>query len=199
MNLHRRQFLGAVSCGVAGLYAPRVFAEVTAGTRPALLDRALASLDAHAGSIAHRDLMAVVDFSAPSRQPRLQLVDIEGGRVIETLLVAHGSGSDPANRGWVERFSNVEGSNASSPGAYVTGTTYVGKHGRSRRLRGLDMENSRAAERSIVIHGASYVSSGLASTTGRIGRSQGCFAVSQGSIAHVLAKLGDGRLLYAGK
>lgn len=199
MNIQRRHFMGAALSGAAALAAPRVFAAPVSGPAPALLDRARAALDAHGDSILHRDMIGIVDFAAPSRAARFQFVDIAGGRVLETLLVAHGSGSDPANRGWVERFSNREGSNASSPGAYVTGLTYVGKHGRSRRLRGLDPENSLAAQRSIVIHGASYVSTSLAETTGRIGRSQGCFAVSQADVAHVLAKLGEGRLLYAGK
>ena len=76
--------------------------------------------------------------------------------------VAHGRGSDPANSGWAEHFSNRPGSNASSQGSFLTGDTYVGKHGRSRRLHGLDPQNNLAASRGIVIHSASYVDPGLA-------------------------------------
>jgi hypothetical protein len=76
---------------------------------------------------------------------------------------------------------------------------YVGKHGRSRKLIGLDPENDAAERRAIVIHAADYVSRNLARDQGRIGRSQGCFAVSEADLAQVIARLGSGRLLFADK
>jgi hypothetical protein len=115
------------------------------------------------------------------------------------LLVAHGRGSDPDNTGWVQRFSNRPGSNASSNGSFLTGDTYIGKHGRSRRLIGLDPENDEAEPRAIVIHAASYVSRAMAREQGRVGRSQGCFAVAADDLDQVLARLGAGRLLFADK
>ena len=130
--------------------------------------------------------------------PRLHLVDLIGGGTT-TLLVAHGRGSDPANTGWLERFSNRPGSNASSSGSFLTGETYSGKHGRSRKLIGLGPENDEAERRAIVIHAASYVSREMVIDQGRIGRSQGCFAVSQDDLAQVMARLGPGRLLFADK
>ena len=142
-------------------------------------------------------MIGMVDFSAPSRKPRLHLVDVGNGRVVSSLLVAHGRGSDPANSGWVEHLSNRPGSNASCQGSFLTGETYVGKHGKSRRLIGLDADNSLAMSRGIVVHAASYVDSDMAQTQGRIGRSEGCFAVSHADIAGLLARLGSGRLLFA--
>lgn len=189
----------AAAAGLAGLAAPRTFAAVRSGEQPLLLARALAALDSHSGAIRHRDVIALADFSAPSRLPRLRLVDIANGKVLSSHLVAHGRGSDPANVGWVEMFSNRPGSNASSRGAFITAEAYVGKHGRSRRLDGLDPDNSNARDRAIVIHGANYVGPGMAASLGRIGRSQGCFAVSPGEISEVLARLGPGHLLFAGK
>ena len=115
------------------------------------------------------------------------------------MLVALGRGSDPANTGWLERFSNRPGSNASSNGSFLTGDAYSGKHGHSRKLIGLDPENNEAESRAIVIHSASYVSREMAREQGRIGRSQGCFAVSQDDLAQVMARLGPGRLLFADK
>jgi len=112
---------------------------------------------------------------------------------------AHGSGSDPTASGWTESFSNREGSNASCKGAFVTGRPYVGKHGRSRKLIGLEPQNEAAERRAIVIHGADYVSQSRALEQGRIGRSQGCFAVSRAEIGDLLSLLGEGRLLYAWK
>ncbi|OYX91881.1 MAG: twin-arginine translocation pathway signal protein [Novosphingobium sp. 17-62-19] len=168
-------------------------------TRPLLVRRAVAALDAHGKHIQHRDLVGLVDFSKASREARFHLIDIEGGKLLSSHLVSHGSGSDPANSGWVQRFSNQYGSYASSNGAFLTGVAYRGKHGNSRRLIGLEDVNSAAMERGIVIHAASYVSDEMARTQGRVGRSQGCFAFSNNDIGAVLERLGEGRLLYAVK
>ena len=59
--------------------------------------------------------------------------------------------------------------------------------------------NSNAESRAIVIHAAPYVSERLAQEIGKIGRSEGCFAVPSESLDEVLARLGPGRLLYADK
>lgn len=199
MTFSRRRMLGAMVAGSAGLAAPRVFAAPLCGEAPALLPQALAALDSHSARIVNRDLIGIVNFAAHSRLPRFQLVDVAGGRVIDTMLVAHGRGSDPANLGWPQRFSNRLGSEASSRGTYLTGDTYSGKHGRSRRLIGLDPENSAALSRDIVIHAADYVSTSMAQTQGRIGRSQGCFAVSRSDLLPLLTRLGPGHMLYAWK
>lgn len=199
MTFSRRHFIGAITAAGAALVAPRSFASVAIDPRPALLPRALAALDAHGGRIAHRDVIGLVDFTSPSRNARFFLVDVAGGSVLSSHLVAHGRGSDPANSGWVEHLSNRPGSNASCDGSFLTGETYMGKHGRSRRLGGLDRQNSEALSRGIVIHAASYVGNDLALTQGRIGRSQGCFAVANSEISEVLARLGPGRLLFAAK
>ncbi|EXS70497.1 MULTISPECIES: murein L,D-transpeptidase catalytic domain family protein [Sphingobium] len=166
--------------------------------RPALLQRALSALDRHRATIKHRDVIGIVDFSQASRIPRFHLVDVMSGRS-QSLLVAHGRGSDPDHSGWVERFSNSPGSAASSAGAYLVGNGYSGKHGRSQRLIGLDPENSNAEARAIVIHAASYVSDDIVRATGKLGRSQGCFAVAQADIAQILGRLGPGRMIYAAK
>ena len=199
MKINRRHFLGAVAAGSAGLVVPRTHATVRLGEPPAMLAQARSALDRHGAAIRHRDILGMVDFSLPSGEPRFHLVDIAGGRIEKTWLVAHGRGSDPGNSGFLERFSNTPGSNASSRGSFLTGGLYAGKHGRSRKISGLDAENSMAAPRAIVIHGADYVDPRMALERGRVGRSQGCFAVSQAEIAEVLARLGEGRLLFAWK
>lgn len=199
MKLSRRLFIGAIASGSAGLAVPRAFASVRSAEPPRLIDRARAALDSHARLIPHRDSVGLVDFAMGSGQARFTLVDLEGGQVQASWLVSHGRGSDPGNTGWLERFSNRPGSNASSRGAYVTGSLYAGQHGRSRRISGLDDDNCLAASRNIVIHGADYVSPSMAFASGRVGRSEGCFAVSRGDIGQVLARLGEGRLLFAWK
>ena len=165
---------------------------------PQLLRKALAALDRHAKSIRHRDRIAIVDFSAPSSEPRLHFLDVESGRAAR-LLVAHGSGSDPHHTGYAKRFSNASGSNASSEGAFMTGDYYVGKHGRSQRLAGLDPTNDHAMERAIVIHGAWYANEDMIAAHGKLGRSQGCFAVGETCLKAMFDHLGTGRLLYAAR
>jgi hypothetical protein len=114
-----------------------------------------------------------------------------------SYLVAHGRGSDPTHTGWLERFSNAPRSQATSAGAYRTDTLYVGEHGRSMRLEGLDPTNDHAAARAIVVHGAWYVSEEIVTRFGMPGRSEGCLAVAESSLEEILTRLGPGRLIYA--
>jgi len=161
-----------------------------------LLRRALDALEQHHDGISYRDFIGVADFSLPSRAPRFHLVNLADGNV-RSHLVAHGRGSDPAHTGWLERFSNDPRSNATSAGAYRTGSLYLGAHGRSMRLEGLDPTNSNALSRAIVVHGAWYVNEEMIGHSGVLGRSQGCFAVAGSSLPEIMALLGPGRLIYA--
>ncbi|WP_246263459.1 murein L,D-transpeptidase catalytic domain family protein [Parasphingopyxis algicola] len=186
-----------------GALAASIPAAATAPVTPAapngdLLQRALAALQRHQDAIVHRDLIGVADFNAPSRLPRFSIIDLASGRA-ERLLVTHGRGSDPSHSGWLQRFSNVPGSAATSSGAYLTGRAYSGSHGPSRRLAGLDPENSNAEARAIVIHSAWYANPEVVQEQGKLGRSEGCFAFSHADIAQVLDRLGPGRLIYADK
>lgn len=165
---------------------------------PAMRARALAALDRHRAVIGLADVIGIADFAQPSARPRFHLLDLASGHV-ETLLVAHGRGSDPEHSGWLQHFSNIDGSYASSAGAYVSCDVYIGKHGRSLRLDGLDGSNNNALARAIVVHAAWYVSQEMARDTGKLGRSEGCFAVEQASLDQVLARLGNGRMIYADK
>lgn len=205
--------VGALASSAAGPLARRVpereiFTVATSASGPGnikdatldphLLRRALAALDEHAKAITYRDRIAIVDFSAPSSEARLHFLDVASGRV-SRLLVAHGTGSDPRHTGYLERFSNASGSNASSEGAFLTSDYYVGKHGRSQRLAGLDPTNNNAMERAIVIHGAWYANADMIQAHGKLGRSQGCFAVGENCLGDMFEHLGTGRLLYAAR
>jgi hypothetical protein len=171
----RRRFLQAsiVTLGMTAL-AQKAFAS---GTDPAILAAAKNGLERAGSQVSHRDVVGVADFSQPSRTPRFHLVDMDSGRV-ESLLVAHGRGSDPGHTGWLHSFSNAPGSASTSQGHYITGGFYVGHHGRSMRLRGIDATNSNAESRAIVVHDAWYVGPEVVREHGVLGRSEGCFAVS---------------------
>jgi len=197
----RRQILSLALAGAAATStlaraaAPRVDG-ISGPLSPALLRRALEALDKHRDSITHRDFIGIADFSLPSHAPRFHLVNLADGTV-RSHLVAHGRGSDPLHTGWLQRFSNAPGSNASSAGAYRTAAPYMGAHGHSIRLAGLDPTNDNAASRAIVVHSAWYVSSDTIARFGMLGRSEGCFAVAVASLPEVMTTLGPGRLLYA--
>jgi hypothetical protein len=169
---------------------------VAAHIDPRLLRRALDALEQHRDSISVRDFIGIADFSLPSSAPRFHLVNLADGNV-RSHLVAHGRGSDPTHTGWLERFSNEPRSNATSAGAYRTGSLYQGAHGRSMRLEGLDPTNSNALARAIVVHGAWYVNDEVIGHSGMLGRSQGCFAVANSSLPEIITRLGPGRLIYA--
>lgn len=119
-----------------------------------------------------KDILTVIDFNKSSKKERLFIIDLDKQKVIHESLVAHGK-----NSGWdiPKSFSNVANSNQSSLGFYVTGETYMGKHGLSLKLDGLEEGiNDNARKRHIVIHSADYVSDGFIDKVGRLGRSFGC-------------------------
>ncbi len=163
-----------------------------------LMDRARVALDAHKDRLVLRDRVGLADFSKISSEHRFHVVDLNGGQTI-SYLVAHGRGSDPEFSGYLRSFSNEPNSLATSEGAFLTGETYTGIHGASMRLIGLDPTNSNADMRAIVVHGAPYVSEDHIATWGKVGRSEGCFAVAPHLITQVLELLGPGRLIYSAK
>jgi hypothetical protein len=166
------------------------------GIDPRLFARAKAALDIH--KVGPRDSIAIVDFSKPSGDPRFYVVDLMSGNV-EAHRVAHGRGSDPDHSGFVERFSNEFRSYASSNGTYLTGDYYEGKYGLSMKVRGLDWSNYNAEPRAIVIHNAWYAEDDMIGIHGKLGRSEGCFAMSRQSQYDVMRKIAGGRMIYADK
>jgi len=142
---------------------------------------------------------AIVDFGQPSTKKRFYVFDTVANSV-ETYYVAHGVGSEgAADDGMAETFSNEHGSNSSSLGIYRGLDEYAGKHGRSLRLEGLEPTNSNALERLVVLHTADYVSEDFIRQTGRIGRSDGCFAVEQSVGGDLIDKLKNGAYIIAWK
>ena len=201
MTFTRRLFMGLTMAGLAGTLVRPTLARVQANAAPiapGLLSRALDALERHRSSIDQHDYIGIADFSLPSRTPRFHVLNVAEGTAT-SYLVAHGRGSDPTHTGWLERFSNEPRSHATSAGAYRTDGYYVGEHGRSMRLVGLDATNDNAASRAIVVHGAWYVSEEIVAHFGMLGRSEGCLAVSSSSLSEILAKLGPGHLIYADK
>jgi len=158
-----------------------------------LFEKARAYYNANLDRIGNRKHIGIIDFSRHSSRPRFFIIDVNGG-LTRAMRVAHGRGSDPDNDGYATIFSNKPNSHASSLGFYLTGETYIGKHGKSMRLHGLSSTNSNALSRAVVIHEATYVREANV----KAGRSFGCPAVAASEIAGVISSLQGGALIYAG-
>jgi len=195
----RRQFIASAAVAAGTLALPGRLAAQPSGLdarSSAILEIARREV-ARAGNLLwRRDVAGIADFGAHSAMPRFHFANLENGTV-RSFRVAHGSGSDPDHDGWLKWFSNEPGSNATSRGAYVSWEWYTGKYGTSVRLEGLDPDNSHVFDRAIVMHAADYCSQAHIDRWGRLGRSNGCFALAPEDFLDALAHLSGGRLLFA--
>jgi L,D-transpeptidase catalytic domain len=166
--------------------------------RPDLLGRALAALEAHRNEVNPVHLV-IVDYARRSSEPRTYVLNLNTGHVEESFRAAHGSGSDPDHDGFLDKFSDVPGSSASPEGAYLVAEPYVGKHGKSLRLDGLDPTNANARDRAIVIHAADYAEPTFLQKWGKLGRSNGCIVFSKADLARFLTDVPQRTLIFVGK
>ncbi|HJN38040.1 MAG TPA: murein L,D-transpeptidase catalytic domain family protein [Gammaproteobacteria bacterium] len=138
-------------------------------------------------------VIAFIDYRLPSNHKRLWIFDIDKKKILVKTYVSHGKGS---GRLLPSHFSNRSQSYETSLGAHITGKTYVGKHGLSLKLIGLeDGINDHSESRGIVLHSAWYASSSFLHDHGYLGRSLGCPAVSQAELAKIINLLKNGHLL----
>jgi hypothetical protein len=141
-----------------------------------------------------KPVITIIDFTQSSNAKRMYIIDLEKGELLMQTYVAHGRNSGEE---FAQNFSNAPESYMSSPGLYETGGTYSGKHGLSLKLNGLNRGvNDNALKRAIVIHGASYVSEDFIRKNGRLGRSQGCPAVSEELSASIIDLIKGGTCVY---
>ena len=171
--------------------------EQAPGLHAEALKLALKAADraAKQGLVSRPELLTVIDYSLPSTHPRLFVFNVAQRRLLFRELVAHGKNSGD---NFTTRFSNREGSLATSIGLFVTSGTYMGGNGYSLRLKGLDEGfNDQAWTRYIVMHGAPYVSEATARTLGRIGRSWGCPAVPAKGAKKLIDTVKGGTAVFA--
>ena len=141
-----------------------------------------------------KPLLTVIDYSLPSTQKRLWIIDLAQQKILLHTVVAHGRNSGAL---LAEKFSNRPESYQSSLGFFQTGEAYTGKHGYSLRLDGLEAGiNDQARARAIVIHGADYAKETVAATAGRLGRSLGCPAVPPDLSTPLIKLIKEGSLLF---
>ena len=169
------------------------------GINPKVLSLALKAYNyAQSQGKVKKKILVIVDYTIPSSQKRLWVLDLKHHKIISKLHVANGIGSAGSVPSMATKFSNTPGSRASSLGTYVTKNEYVGKHGDSLRIAGLEKGiNNDAFERTIVIHPASYVSQSFINKHGYAGRSWGCFAVSPKVSEKLINTIKNGSVLFA--
>ena len=143
--------------------------------------------------IVERNYLTICDLSQSSLKKRFYIIDIQKHVLVVNTYVAHGKNSGLE---YATHFSNNPESLQSSLGFYQTGNTYIGAHGVSLRLSGLENGfNDKAFERGIVIHGATYVS-GARAHAAFMGRSFGCPAVPQAESGYIINTIKNGSCLF---
>jgi hypothetical protein len=146
------------------------------------------------GKICKNKIISIIDFTKPSSQKRLFVIDLANQKVLQNTYVAHGMNS---GREYANQFSNTPESNKSSLGFYRTGGTYIGSNGYSLKLEGLEKGiNDNASKRDIVMHGAAYVNEDYIHSQGYIGRSQGCPALPIAKSKIIIDEIKNGTCLF---
>jgi len=144
--------------------------------------------------VSRSDYLTICDFSQSSKQKRFYIIDVVNNKLLVNTYVAHGKNSGAE---YATKFSNIVESLQSSLGFYTTSNTYIGAHGLSLRLNGVDPGyNDKAFERSIVMHGAAYVDASRIKTGLGMGRSWGCPAVPQKESANIITTIKNGTCLF---
>ena len=144
---------------------------------------------------------AIVDFNQPSTDKRFYLFDTKA-ETVTPYFVAHGHGNgeaDTQNQLYAKVFSNEKGSNCSSLGIYKCLAPYVGHHGNSLQIEGLETTDSNAKTRRVVLHKADYVSAEYLQTHDYLGRSEGCFVVENSVVENLVNELKNGSYIIAWK
>lgn len=141
-----------------------------------------------------KNILTIVDFSLPSTVKRMFVLDLDKKAILLQSYVAHGKNTGDL---YAKSFSNKSNSNKSSVGLFLTEGSYNGRNGYSLRLNGLEKGvNDNAKKRNIVVHGADYANPKFIETSGRLGRSLGCFAVPESVNAEIINTIKGKSILY---
>ena len=140
-------------------------------------------------------VLTLVDFSKPSYEKRLWVIDLKNDHVLMNMHVAQARNTGAV---YAKRFSNQPGSRESSPGVFTTQDVYDGEHGESLRVNGLESGiNNNALSRAVVIHPAAYMTPSFIKQNGYAGRSWGCFAVNPAKADKFIRLIKGGSVLFA--
>lgn len=158
------------------------------------LDRLFQLFDYNEGRIPNTDFAVLVDYSRPSTEKRFFLLNLRTAQ-IQSYHVSHGIRSGILQ---TRIFSNLIDSWRTSLGFFYAKGSFMGeKNGLSLILEGIDRSNNFARERNIVLHGAKYVSEDFIRRNGRLGWSEGCFAVALSEVNYLVNLLKNGSILFS--
>lgn len=142
----------------------------------------------------NKDIITVIDFTLPSTDKRMYVIDMNNKKLLYHTIVSHGRNS---GQKYATSFSNRHGSYQSSLGFYTTENTYYGGNGYSLVLEGLEKGiNDQAKARAVVIHGADYCSQAVINSTGRLGRSYGCPALPREVTKPIIDTIKNGSMVF---
>lgn len=146
------------------------------------------------GTFINDSIISIIDFSMPSTEKRLFVLDLRNYQVLFRTYVAHGRNS---GKNVASSFSNKPSSFKSSLGFYRTLDAYIGGNGYSLKLEGLERGiNDNAYKRAIVMHGADYVNPSFINKQGFLGRSLGCPAVMSKEAPSIINTIKNGTCLF---
>jgi hypothetical protein len=118
---------------------------------PALLRRATQEYAARRGQLGNPRYVTIVDYRKSIVQKRLFVYDVQKQSIVLSSRVAHSFWSGLL---YPTKFSNVEGSELSCTGSFLTDKdTYTGRFGRALRVDGITPGvNTAARKRAVVFH-----------------------------------------------
>lgn len=106
----------------------------------------------------NEEICFFIDMGASPGKKRFFAYSIKTGVILNSGLVAHGSGGGSSFE--EPHFSNSVGSNCTSLGKYKIGQSYSGQFGLAYKLHGLDKTNNNAFARFVVLHAHDCVPEG---------------------------------------
>lgn len=146
------------------------------------------------GKLSNNKYLSIIDFSKPSNEKRLFIINLKEFKIVHQTYCAHGKNTGKL---YAKSFSNTEGSYQSSPGFYITENAYKGKYDHAMRLKGIEKCNSNAKKRAIVMHGANYATEDfLKKNNNVLGRSWGCPSVPMPEAKMIIDWIKDGSCMY---
>lgn len=150
--------------------------------------------DYNQGRIVNTEYTVLVDYSLPSSEKRLYLINLFTADV-QQFYVSHGVRSGILES---RSFSNALDSWKSSLGFYYIKGSFISlKNGLSLFMDGIDKSNNNARMRNIFLHGAKYANEQFIAQNGRLGWSEGCFAVGIENIDYLVSLLQNGSILFS--
>lgn len=159
-----------------------------------VFDMALNGYNSLKHNFRNSNIITVIDFSLPSTEKRMYVIDLKNKKLLYQTIVSHGKNSGDV---YATNFSNRNGSHQSSLGFFVTEKTYQGGNGYSLVINGLEKNiNDQAKARAVVIHGADYCNESVIKNTGRLGRSYGCPALPRELNKPIINTIKDGSMLF---